>query len=711
MYDFSNGSALLNSLCDSFDFILLQEHWLLTTDLCKLDCFHKNFTSFSVSAMNDKTENGILVGRPYGGTAILCNNNLLKYISLIEVDQKSGRFVCLRYHNKLIDVIITNVYFPYYKTTSDYTIECCSMIANLEHIINEFPECQHIIAGDWNFSCSNNNPGFDLFKHVIDDYNLICCDNLGKHLNINYTYCHESLSQYSWLDHFFISKDLLNKNTLFDIIDSGANLSDHLPICLSLQFDRDSLTGETHDTTSLTTAKPMMRWDKADLHKYYQNTFSTLQQISVPSHLLNCSDCNCFNHTTLIDEYTNSIVNALKAADSNTIPRIMQKILKSYWNPDLDRLKQISIDLHNLWRSIGSPRNNSVINTERIRVKYEYKLAIQENKAITARIKADKINSSLAEKESSVFWKCWNTTYNSANKTRTPPIINNLSNHFDIVNSFRSYFNKIYENSSNDYNAVKEYTGLLLTTPSSSIAPDLIDICEIEDAVRQLSLNKTPDSDDLVSEHIIYSHPSILTHLKCLFMIIQKHGYVPNSFTSGLIIPIIKDKRGDQTSMSNYRPITISSVFSKIFEYFLLNKFSTYMSSDMLQFAYKPSMGCSNAIFLLRRVIQHFNDKFSNVYIASLDASKAFDRINHFKLFSTLIKKGLPKYFISTLVNWYSRLSIKVKWCNSLSLTLRVRSGVRQGGVLSGLFFNLYMNCMISSLRDSDQVVICMICL
>jgi len=126
------------------------------------------------------------------------------------------------------------------------------------------------------------------------------------------------------------------------------------------------------------------------------------------------------------------------------------------------------------------------------------------------------------------------------------------------------------------------------------------------------------------------------------------------------------------------------------------------LSSDLLQFGYKPRTGCPNAIFLLRQVIQHFNNKWSTVYIASLDASKAFDRVNHFKLLSTLIKMALPRSFIDIIYNWYMRLSVFVKWNNSFSSILYVHSGVRQGGILSGLFFNAYVNPFISALRKSD---------
>jgi hypothetical protein len=53
-----------------------------------------------------------------------------------------------------------------------------------------------------------------------------------------------------------------------------------------------------------------------------------------------------------------------------------------------------------------------------------------------------------------------------------------------------------------------------------------------------------------------------------LFTMMLKHSYVPESFTSGVIIPIVKDKRGDLTSTQNYRPITLTSIISKIFELF-----------------------------------------------------------------------------------------------------------------------------------------------
>src|SRR5437867_12022699 len=78
MYGFNNGSVIISDLCEQYDFVLLQEHWLTSEGLHKLDHVHKDFTHFSVSAMDGKVSSGVLSGRPFGGTPILCRSTLLR---------------------------------------------------------------------------------------------------------------------------------------------------------------------------------------------------------------------------------------------------------------------------------------------------------------------------------------------------------------------------------------------------------------------------------------------------------------------------------------------------------------------------------------------------------------------------------------------------------------------------------------------------------
>ena len=168
----------------------------------------------------------------------------------------------------------------------------------------------------------------------------------------------------------------------------------------------------------------------------------------------------------------------------------------------------------------------------------------------------------------------------------------------------------------------------------------------VELAIKSLKLNKAAGHDEIVSEHIVHSHPALIIHLKILFSLILKTGHVPDDFGKGIVIPIIKDKSGNPSSIDNYRPITLSSVISKVFEHCLITLFSKFIVSDNLQFGFKPGIGCSHSIFTLRTVCDYFNQRGSDVYIASLDATKAFDKVNHARLFSLLSAKNVPQCFI-----------------------------------------------------------------
>ena len=75
-----------------------------------------------------------------------------------------------------------------------------------------------------------------------------------------------------------------------------------------------------------------------------------------------------------------------------------------------------------------------------------------------------------------------------------------------------------------------------------------------------------------------------------------------------------------------------------------------------------------------------------------MDASKAFDRVNHWALFKTFIDRGMPDVFVRLLVYWYRTQNGCVRWSTACSEMFTVSNGFRQGGILSPLFFNVYMD-------------------
>ena len=133
-----------------------------------------------------------------------------------------------------------------------------------------------------------------------------------------------------------------------------------------------------------------------------------------------------------------------------------------------------------------------------------------------------------------------------------------------------------------------------------------IDVELLEICVKQLKSGKAGGADRLVAEHTVHAAPSLIIHSKLLFSLFLSDGNVPDAFSFGIIISIVKDKSGDPSLLDNYRPITLSPVISKLLENVLMELFGDHLISDDLQFRFKKKVGCLSAIFVLRQLVQFF---------------------------------------------------------------------------------------------------------
>ena len=103
----------------------------------------------------------------------------------------------------------------------------------------------------------------------------------------------------------------------------------------------------------------------------------------------------------------------------------------------------------------------------------------------------------------------------------------------------------------------------------------------------------------------------------------------------------------------------------------------------------------------MRETINYYIDHGSRVYCSFLDASKAFDRLVHSGLFYKLIQRNAPKCLIDVIINWYDGLQCRVRWDGFSGNWFCISAGVRQGGVLSPSFYNLYVDELINILKSS----------
>ena len=92
-----------------------------------------------------------------------------------------------------------------------------------------------------------------------------------------------------------------------------------------------------------------------------------------------------------------------------------------------------------------------------------------------------------------------------------------------------------------------------------------------------------------------------------MFKLKLKYECVPDDFGCGIIISLEKkNTEGDAISSENYRGITLGPVIGKLFESLIMESCNTLLHSDALQFGVKENSSCTNAIYILRTVVEYY---------------------------------------------------------------------------------------------------------
>ena len=106
----------------------------------------------------------------------------------------------------------------------------------------------------------------------------------------------------------------------------------------------------------------------------------------------------------------------------------------------------------------------------------------------------------------------------------------------------------------------------------------------------------------------------------------------------------------------------MSSITSKVFEHIILLRLEKYLWTTDNQFGFKSGHSTDLCIYALSEPIEYFKSRSTSVYVAFLDASKAFDKISQWTLFGKLIDRNVPMYLIKVLCYWYQHQSTSVRW-------------------------------------------------
>lgn len=153
----------------------------------------------------------------------------------------------------------------------------------------------------------------------------------------------------------------------------------------------------------------------------------------------------------------------------------------------------------------------------------------------------------------------------------------------------------------------------------------------------------------------MFANPRLFIHLSVLFNMFMMHCHIPAMFMQSVIVPLVKSKGGDLTDVNNYRAIALFNTISKILECIFMSKVtSNNNNSDIYQFGFKAGHSTGMCTNTMKKVIDYYTDNGSHVFACFVDFSKAFDRVNYWKLFNKLLDDDVDCNIVALLAVWYS---------------------------------------------------------
>ena len=269
-------------------------------------------------------------------------------------------------------------------------------------------------------------------------------------------------------------------------------------------------------------------------------------------------------------------------------------------------------------------------------------------------------------------------------------IANALNDHYvNIASRYNVHKADISNNNKSSVNTTKPYIH------SSSMFLFTTTACEVSKIINNLKAKRVKDSHGLSSIMIKSITNEISPILTVLINKSFEQGIFPNILKMSKIIPIYKGK--DKSDPINYRPISITSIISKIIEKIMHIRLYEYLNKYKLlnktQYGYRKQYNTTYPIIDSLNKIYNALDQGNIACITYLDLSKAFDLVDHELLLNKLNNFGIRGTVNSWIRSYLENRMQFVQLSNNVnSDPMIMQRGVPQGSVLGPLLYILYIN-------------------
>ena len=727
----SNFEIIKNLTNDNYDIIFLQETFLTNDILGMLDNINNNYNSILVPAIySDKVlEN--LRGRPSGGLACLYRKNSHFGIEVVKLDDRFMIINC-KVGNK--NIILVNVYMPYDDHGPDFTANYLHILADVETVLDNIMYDALYLCGDFNADPFGSR-AWSYVTNFSNDLDLRCFD--VESLNANsFTYISNDNMFCKWLDHV-IGTSNCNFNVNYIHIQNDVVGSDHFPIHYNITIKdihisattsvhKDSVPSSRHANVDLLS--------KENLHNISDKVMNTIKPY-VDNLYVNCCIepiCHNIDHRQVItDVYTNLVNEVRKNFDElrNNLRGNNNNFDNNNINSNINMDNQNNLDdipvnnkntnytpvpgwnrrVKTFYRSYridflnwvkGGRDRNSLLFFIMQDSRLIFKTSLHECKINRKQEIAISITDNFNCDNSKAFWKDVNKNKKFEKKSA---VIDGATNESEIVDILTNRFSSEVPDDSND-NSEQELISELLLAMENERCFHLTTSVESLKIIIKL-LNDGTGHDGIHAKFLKSSSDNFLQGLSLFINSCLSHGFFPSDLLMGVILPRIKNASGNCTDSKNYRPIMNSSCILKIIELYIQNILAEKLNFNVRQFGYTSGVSTSEAAFVLKETIyERFNHKEAT-FALFIDLSNAFMTVNHFKLAKILKKRKIPPDLIWVILKFLRNQNAVLKWGNTVGKSTRIDRGVRQGGILSPLFFKIYLDDILELLSKSENGV------
>jgi hypothetical protein len=225
---------------------------------------------------------------------------------------------------------------------------------------------------------------------------------------------------------------------------------------------------------------------------------------------------------------------------------------------------------------------------------------------------------------------------------------------------------------------------------------------EVEEAIGQALNNKAPGQDTIFNESIKYGGEQAAQSCFFLFTQLFENGMSPSSWSKALIHLIFKGGSKDRLSCSSYRPISLISIVSKIYERVLLNRAGdTYAEEEELlpdeQAGFRKGRSPMEQTYLLREIL---DERKRLTFICFVDMASAFPSTWREAIWSRMQEAGITGKLYRAVQSLYENCTSAVLTAIGTTEWFPIESGTRQGAVLSPFLFSLVISPLVRALAE-----------